>query len=155
MVIDVQSYFLERSPKDLPRKIADYIKSSKYDFIAFTRFKNLPGSNWEKSLGWVSCRNDTDLILPEEFSGLATLDNTFEKHTYSALKHPEGIFKQLQKKNIKEIDLCGIDTEACVLATAYDAFDHGFKVRVLLDLCYSRTGLDRAAKDIIFRTIQK
>ena len=155
LVIDVQSYFLERSPKDLPAKIAKHIRSADYDFIAFTKFRNLPGSNWEKSLGWKSCRSKKDLVLPKEFSELATKENTFEKHTYSALKQPDALLKKIQERRIEEIDICGIDTEACILATAYDAFDHGYKVNVLFSLSYSRAGMDDEAKKIVLRTLQK
>ena len=68
LVIDVQRYFLQKSPKDLPEKIADHIKSSSYDFLAFTTFRNLPNSNWEKSLRWEKCRSDEDVALPKVFN---------------------------------------------------------------------------------------
>lgn len=155
LVIDVQQYFLEKTPKTLPAKIKKHIKSTNYDFIAFTQFRNVKDSNWEKSLQWDKCRNDEDLVLADEFAGLATKQNTFEKHTYSAFRHPGNLLKQLHKHQIDQVNLCGIDTEACVLATAYDAFDQGFKVNVLFDLSYSRAGHDAAAKAIIDRTIQK
>jgi len=154
LVIDVQRYFLQKSPKDLPSKIADHIRSSSYDFLAFTTFRNLPNSNWEKFLGWKKCQSDEDVTLPGEFNGLANSKNVFEKHTYSALKHPDGLLKVLREKKIEQIDLCGIDTEACVLASAYDTFDHGFKTNILFNLSYSRTGLNDAAKEIALRTLQ-
>ena len=154
LVIDVQRYFLQRSPEDLPRKIADHIHSSNYDFVGFTLFRNLPSSNWKESLGWEKCQSDEDLALPKEFNDLANFKNVFEKNTYSALKPPVNLLRELQERKIEQIDLCGIDTEACVLATAYDAFDRGFRVKVLFDLSYSRVGLDEAAKSIILRTLQ-
>ncbi len=58
LVIDVQRYFLKRSPPDLSAKIANYIRSSSYDFVGFTFFRNLEGSNWEKSLGWHKCKDE-------------------------------------------------------------------------------------------------
>lgn len=155
LVIDVQRYFLQKSPAQLPGKIIQYINRSNYDYVAFTAFRNVPGSNWEKSLGWKKCQSDKDLELPKEFKSLVTPNNTFEKHTYSALKSPLGLLERLRQLEIEEIDLCGIDTEACVLATAYDAFDQGFKVNVLFDLSYSRAGYETTAKAIINRTIQK
>ncbi len=155
LVIDIQKYFLEKSPEDLPSRINNHVKSSKYEFVGFTVFRNARGSNWEKSLGWEKCRSDKDLELPKEFKKLLTKDNVYEKHTYSALKSSPDLLKHLRKLRIEEIDLCGIDTEACVLATAYDAFDQGFKVNVLFDLSCSRAGHEVAAKAIINRTIQK
>jgi ribonuclease HI/nicotinamidase-related amidase len=153
LVIDVQQYFLKKTPKNLPRKIADYVETSKYDLLAFTTFRNTPGSNWEKSLGWYGCRSDEDIVLASEFINLANAKNTFEKHTYSALRQPD-LLRQLNEKKVGQIDLCGIDIDACVLATAFDAFDHGYRVNVLLDLSYSRAGLDKAAAEIILRLLQ-
>ncbi len=154
LVIDVQAYFLERSPKDLPARIAGYIRSSNYDFLGFTVFRNVNGSNWEKSLDWHKSKTDEEVALASEFSDLVTPENTFEKHTYSALKHGS-LLDLLKNKGIEEIHLCGIDTDACILATAYDAFDQGFRVKILFDLSYSRAGLQEATKSIALRTIQK
>lgn len=153
LVVDVQSYFLERSPKDLPAKIADYIRSSNYDFIGFTVFRNVDGSNWEKSLDWHKSKTDEEIKLADEFKDLVTPENTFEKHTYSALKHGK-LLGILEDKGIEEIHLCGIDTDACILASAYDAFDQNFKVKILFDLSYSRAGLKEAVKNIARRNIQ-
>lgn len=40
----------------------------------------------------------------------------------------------------EEFYLCGIDTDCCVLATAYDAFDQGYRVHLLKNLCMTSTG---------------
>ena len=153
IVIDMQSYFLARSPKDLPGKIADFIRSSNYDYVAFTVFRNIDGSNLEKSLGWSKCRADEDVVLASEFDELSTHENTFEKHTYSALKNKE-LLTSLKEKGIETIHLCGVDSDACVLATAFDAFDEGFSVKILFDLSYSRGGFQDAAKQIALRNLQ-
>jgi nicotinamidase-related amidase len=153
-VIDVQSYFLERSPKDLPARIADYIRSSNYDFVVFTVFRNTDGSNWERSLDWHKSKTDEEVKLAVEFKDLATPKNTFEKHTHSALKDGK-LLNILKNKDIEEMHLCGIGTDACILATAYDAFDQGFKVKILFDFCYSRAGLQEAVKDIARKNLQK
>ena len=153
LVVDVQAYFLKHAPKELPAKIASYIRSSDYDFVGFTVFRNLTGSNWEKSLDWRKCRTDKDVVLAAELRELAKPDNTFEKHSYSAFKHGS-LLKILKERGIDTIHLCGIDTDACILATAYDAFDQGFKVRILFNLSYSRAGLQEAAKSIALRNLQ-
>src|SRR5437660_11555319 len=101
LIIDVQAYFLERSPKDLPAKIAEYIRSSNYDFVGFTVFRNSDGSNWERSLDWHKSKTDEEVALASEFGDLAKPENTFEKHTYSALKHGS-ILGLLKNKDIEE-----------------------------------------------------
>jgi nicotinamidase-related amidase len=149
---DVQAYFLERSPKDLPAKIVGYISSSNYEFVGFTVFRNRDGSNWEKSLDWHKSKTNQEVELATEFKLLAKSENTFEKHTYSALKQPD-LVRHLEQLGIEAIDICGIDTDACVLATAYEAFDKGYRTKILFDLCHSRAGLQEAAKNIAERTI--
>ena len=153
LVIDVQSYSMRRAPKELPKQIANYIQSSDYEFLGFTIFRNTVGSNWEKSLNWHKSMSKNDLILPDEFDDIVTDDNVFEKHTYSAMKQ-EQLLTKLKGANIESVHLCGIDTDACVLATAFDAFDLDFRVKILFDLSFSGANLDQAAKQIALRNIQ-
>ena len=54
-----------------------------------------------------------------------------DKHGYSAF-HDTTLEAALRAANIQTLVLCGVVTYACVLATAFDAFDHGFDV-VLAD----------------------
>ena len=52
-----------------------------------------------------------------------TKDNrVLEKRTYTALT-PE-LMTYLKENKIKDIYLCGIDTDACVLKTAIDLFEN-------------------------------
>lgn len=153
VVIDVQSYFMKRSPAELPGKIANHIRKSAYDLIVFTIFQNQKGSNWERSLGWTICRDESDLELAKELRKFTSEDNTFIKHSYSAFKGG-GFETYLKEHDIEKLEICGIDIEACVLATAYEAFDKGYEVKVLFDLSHSRAELDKAAKSIILRNIQ-
>lgn len=153
VVVDVQSYFMKRAPADLPVRIAEHIRSSQYDVVCFTIFENQDGSNWERSLLWSECKDDADLVLAPELQEIADKANVYIKHSYSALKQPD-IAKLLREQGIEKLEVCGIDTEACVLATSYDAFDQGYEVEVLFELSHSRAGLHEAAKSIILRDIQ-
>ena len=54
-----------------------------------------------------------------------------DKHGYSAF-HMTTLEATLRTANIQTVVLCGVVTYACVLATAFDAFDLGFDV-VLAD----------------------
>ena len=152
-VIDVQSYFMQRSPVGLPAKIAEHIHRSSYDQVVFTIFQNEDGSNWERTLHWTKSKSREDLMLPSELKEFTNDDNVFIKHAYSAFKC-EDFEDSLQKHEIEKLEICGIDLEGCVLATAYEAFDKGYEVEVLFDLSHSRANLDEAAKAIILRDIQ-
>ena len=54
-----------------------------------------------------------------------------DKHGYSAF-HRTTLEEELRSSDIQTLVLCGVVTYACVLATAFDAFDLGFDV-VLAD----------------------
>ncbi len=53
-----------------------------------------------------------------------------------------GLADWLRARAIDGVELCGIATEHCVRATAADALNEGFKVRVITDLS---AGIDRSA----------
>lgn len=152
VIIDVQSYFLQKSPQDLPAKIANHIRHSDYDVVVFTIFQNETNSNWVRTLHWTKSNSQEDLELPPEFKEFIQ-DNVFIKHSYSAFKG-EGFEEHLKTHKIQKLEICGIDLEACVLATAYEAFDKDYEVKVLFELSHSRADLDEAAKSIILRDIQ-
>ena len=153
MVIDVQSYFVKKSPSDLPQKIAQHISKSKYDFVAFSIFQNQDNSNWERSLHWSRCKNEEDMKLAPELESFAKKDNTFTKNSYSIFKNKD-FENTLKHQQIDRVEVCGIDTDACVLATAFDAFDHDYEVKVLFNLSYSSDNLDEESRKIITRNMQ-
>lgn len=154
IVIDVQNYFLKKTPKSLPSEIAKQAVNHSYDLVLFTVFKNKDNSNFTKSLSWDECKSGDDIKLASELQTLVTMGSIFTKSTYSAMKATD-LNEYLQTNNIGRLDLCGMDTDGCVLATAFDAFDCGYEVNVLFDLSYSSAGLDESAKKIILRNIQK
>ena len=47
------------------------------------------------------------------------------------------MIKCLKDKNITEIELCGTDTDACVMAISYNLFDNNIKPIILSSLCGS------------------
>lgn len=153
IVIDVQSYFMQRSPRELPNKIAEHMQKSNYDLLIFTIFQNKDSSAWGRNLHWEKCKSAKDSVLASEFKEFAHDGNTFTKTFYSAFKS-EGFENLIKQHAVEKLVLCGVDLEGCVLATAYEAFDKGYAVEVLFDLSYSRSGLDEAARAIILRDIQ-
>jgi nicotinamidase/pyrazinamidase len=49
--------------------------------------------------------------------------------------HGTGLADWLRQHEITDVDVCGIATDYCVRATALDAVDNGFSVRLLTKLC--------------------
>jgi len=156
VVIDVQNYFVNDKTKDLPNKIAAFIQKNKFDHVIFTQFVNNEKSNFVKLLGWRKSFSPPDTDIHPALSKFANPSNTFKKSAYSIFKAPR-FLTFLKKHNISKLFLCGIDTDSCVLASAYDAFDLGYEVKVVKELCMSHSGqdFDDAAKKIINKSIQK
>jgi nicotinamidase-related amidase len=68
--------------------------------------------------------------LPEEA-------RRFEKLSFSCCDEP-GFFKVLQQTMRSTIVLFGTESHVCVLSTAEDLFDRGWKIMVAADACGSR-----------------
>ncbi len=138
IVIDVQKYFLNPETKFVINKIQLYLKnkSSQYSAIYFTVFKNNPQAPLWTISHWQGCQKSPDTDICDEIKKIPNQKNLFYKNILSAYKVP-GIKKSLKQNRISQVDLCGFDTDCCVLATAYDLFDNGIKPVVLENLTYS------------------
>lgn len=152
VVIDVNNFFLKDAPSDFADRIARHIETINYNVVAFPVFKNTPDSNFAKSLNWTKCESEEDARLPDTLQKYANHENTFKRATYSAFSNTN-LHEFLQVNKIDELVLCGIDTDACVLATAFSAFDFGYKVYVNFDLTFSTNDLEESAQAIIKEAI--
>ncbi|MDB5186143.1 MAG: isochorismatase hydrolase family protein [Candidatus Saccharibacteria bacterium] len=91
-------------------------------------------------------------MLPKEFNPFVTGKNVFTRATYSGFNSTT-LNDYLKSKNTQKVVLCGVDTDACVLATAFDAFDYGYFVDVNFGLTYSGGDLEKEAQAIIKRSL--
>src|SRR3990167_4783249 len=157
VVIDVQNHFAVEKAADLPKKILEHIKKTGYDHVIFTKFLNVPSSNFYKILGYRHVMKPPATDIHPDIKHLTNVQNTFEKITYSAFKAPK-FFNFLEKNDIQELFICGINIDGCVLATAYEAFDLGYKVKILEDLssvASFRDDYEQSAKTIIARNLKR
>jgi nicotinamidase-related amidase len=60
-----------------------------------------------------------------------------DKETKSVFKGDKNVASILREKNITEVHIVGLDTNDCVLATAYESFDLGFVTYVIEECCQS------------------
>lgn len=137
-VVDVQKFFENKKIKSIARKINNYIKKNKnkYSLIIFTVFKNNSKSPLWKIFKWKGCDRGKEIEIMNELSDLANKSKIIFRNTYSLLKAPQ-VKEKLKKYKIGQIDICGFDTDCCVLATTYDLFDSGYKPVILKNLCFS------------------
>lgn len=157
VVIDVQKHFAVEKAADLPEKIVNYIRKSNYDYLLFTLFRNDPNSNFHKILHWHKAMTKPAIDLHPLLVEFSTKENTFEKLTYSAFKVPS-FANFLRQQGIDELHICGINIDGCVLATAYEAFDLGYNMKILEELssvASFRQDYEDSAKVIINRNLKR
>ena len=81
-------------------------------------------------------------------------NHIFEKNTYSIFKSKEFV-DFLSQNKISKLFFCGLDLDACILASAFEAFDLELDFEILYDLSSSSTkiDIDNSAKQIINRNL--
>lgn len=156
IVIDVQNYFLTPQTKPVVKRLRRYLKNkfTQYAAVYFTVFKNNPHSPLWKISGWQDCTDSPETDICGEIKEFTNKNNLFYKNILSAYK-VSGIKNDLKQKKITQVDLCGFDTDCCVLATAYDFFDNGIKPVILenLTLSTSKEKFHQPALKMIKRNI--
>ena len=152
IVIDVQNYFINELTKSIPEKIVKHINKTNYDFIIFTKFVNKKGSNFFKLLNWKKMLSGHETKIHNSLIEFCDKKNIFVKTSYSIFK-AKGFNEYLKKNKISSLYLCGIDTEACVLASAFEGFDLGFDVKIIKELCSNDSG--KSLYNSVFKIIEK
>jgi len=171
-IIDMQKTFLnpnekhfKRHPqaanmltnlKDLPKRIYNFVDVNKniFDVIFLTKFINTKESSFVKYLNFNRRMKGKELEFVEEMQRLIEENNfpVFEKNTYSIFKS-KNLNNFLSKHLVKQIFFVGICLEGCILASAFDGFDLGYDVKVLLPLCSTAYGKEAFNSGIkIFKT---
>ena len=154
IISDLQNCFITDKTISLPQKIKKHIESQKYDFIIFSKFINTENSNFVKKLNWTKCKIYPEIDIVSELSEIALKNHTFEKNTYSIFKSKEFV-DFLSQNKISKLFFCGLDLDACILASAFEAFDSGFNFEILYDLSGSsaKIDIDNSVRQIINRNL--
>lgn len=139
LVVDVQNGFINDETKHVVKPIKQLVtkwQQQKRGPIVYSRFINLENSPWQRLLGWTNMQSkpETDLHPDLPINGA----HIFKKSTYSAWS-PD-INQLCQGSSIKEVVLCGIDTDQCVLETAIDIFEANLRPLLLKNYCASSRG---------------
>jgi nicotinamidase-related amidase len=75
-------------------------------------------------------KTDAAIHLPEDF-------HCYEKICFSGIKS-QPVLEHLKAEKITDLVICGVEAHICVLQTALDAIDWGFRVHVVADAVSSR-----------------
>lgn len=140
VIVDVQQS--APVPPGIVEKIRRYAR--RFDRRVFTRFVNPPDSLFRKTLGLKCCAPGsagTRLLIEP-----GPRDMVMEKSGYG-LKPAD--LRRLHSAGIKQVTVCGLDTDACVMGVMFSLFDAHIDCRVKEDLCWSSSGLHGQAMKII------
>lgn len=155
-VVDVQEFYKNKQTKVVIEEIRSYLRKyeNKYSLIIFTVFQNDSTSPVWKTLGWKKCSSNKETRIVKELNSFVNQHEVVTKNTYSVLKSKK-VLQQLKNYKIDQVDLCGFETDCCILATAYDLFDLGYKAVILENLCAttSKDKLHNPAISVMRRNI--
>jgi nicotinamidase-related amidase len=140
MIVDVQQAF--EPPPAFVEKLRRY--SCHFPCRVFTRYINPRGSMFRRILKQKCCApgsTDCELLITPDPG-----DIIIDKTTYG-LKRAD--LQRLHRRKIREITVCGLDTDACVLGVMFSLFDSGIICHLKENMCWSSSGLHRPAVAII------
>lgn len=148
LVIDMQKAFINPNTEYLIEKISNLISTNQYNYIVFTRFINTNDSIYVKDLNYYGCiGEDKELAIKPNNHKI------IDKKVYSSLNSE--LKNYIIENNIDKIYLCGINTDCCVLKTAFDLFENEYDFYILKDYCASTNGIEKHnnALEILKRNI--
>lgn len=141
VIVDVQRAF--QPPPAFVNKLARY--SNRFPCRIFTRYVNPEGSVFRRLLKQKCCAarsKDVELLLQPRPGDLV-----FDKIAKYGLTSSQ--IRTLKRRRIACVTVCGLDTDACVLAVMFSLFDGGIECHLKEDMCWSSSGLHRPALKII------
>ena len=151
LVVDLQKGFMTNETSHIKPLIRDLIPE--YDAVIATRFVNDPGSSFRRVLGYSAMGaghpdGRLAIALPK---GTLVLD----KPGYGLSSLAQPLMRYLVDRHIKEVHICGVDTDACVTACALDLFSLGLRPAILAYACASTGGHihHNAALNLLARNI--
>jgi len=135
VIVDVQPAFLNTRNRSVVGRIVRRIEKQAYDAYVLASFSAQKGSLWDKQQGWACEKGTQTKVVPEITDALkGKRPIIVEKGTKSVFADA-AIGRQLKRRGISRVEVVGLDTNDCVLATAYDAFDGGFLTHVIEKCC--------------------
>lgn len=148
LIIDMQVGFVKAESQHILPVVQELVTNEQFSTIIQTEYVNPRGSTLEKALGWTGLRSkkESHLLFPIRGSQI------IQRAKYSAAT-PKLL--SLLNKNDR-IYICGLETDACVLATAYSLFDEGYDIKVIKDAVASNSRFgEQGALEIIERNFGK
>ena len=146
LLIDIQYGF--KAAEELISYI-EKINIEKYDKIIATQFINNEKTLFYKNNYKEMMKEDENINLYPIINKIS--DNIIKKDTYSIPLNK--LYQIVNKKDIENIDIIGVDTDACVLATMFSLWDEKIPFTLLKARTSGKYGIHDAAKLIMRRNL--
>lgn len=148
IIVDIQPHFLNDANKWILPNVEKLLREQSYDMYIEATFHADPGSIWDKQTEWTFPYEET---VPEIKALIPRDAVQVIKTTKSVFGGDKDVKKILQENNIEEVHIIGLDTNDCVMATAFDSFDAEFFTYVIEECTESSNGshLREAALEIL------
>ena len=134
LVIDAQKGFATEASRHVLPQIER--AQMQFDTVLYARFANPDPSPFRSILKYDKLGRGSE---DAEFAITLCQDSAVMEHTAYSCVTGELLY-WLRDRDVKEVCVCGIATEACVLKTVGDLFENHFVTWVLKDLCASDKG---------------
>ena len=148
IIVDVQPAFLNKRNRYIVKNIQKLLKEEKYDAYIESVFHAEKGCIWDKQTGWILPKGKYTHTIPKIIKLLPKQAIHIQKESKSVFRRHRKLVEILRRKKIKEIHIVGLDTNDCVLATAYDSFDLGFFTYVIED-CVQSSWSEKVHKEAL------
>ncbi len=125
LIIDLQIGF--GPTEELVKKISEHAKN--YDTVVATQFMNGNKLFYKLNEDFFGHPELTEEQL--RLAALPTNTKIFAKSGYGLPKEMIDYFKE---ENINEVDVCGLETDACVMAAMFNLWDAEIKPNLLKEL---------------------
>jgi nicotinamidase-related amidase len=136
LIIDVQIGFLTKETMHIPDRIVCLAEKTKFGHVVATKFINSENTPHYRIIGWDEMMDEGSQMLDPGIEKIS--ERVFKKSTNSCLT--EEFLEFIKNAGIEKLYMVGIDTDCCVMKTAYDCFDKEIPFEVLTDCCASTGG---------------
>ncbi|MFG1963038.1 cysteine hydrolase [Nonomuraea sp. NPDC049028] len=141
VVVDVQNGFVREESAHVVPVIANIVErwQEAGGAVVFTRYLNYPGSPFERLVHWSECMTSPQIDIVQELQPYIDKATVIDKKGYGLFADAAGA-ALVAEHGWRDIYVCGIATESCVLATALGAFELDLTPWVIEDASASHAG---------------
>lgn len=150
LIIDLQNDFLSKVSENYIEKTMAFLEQWSPDNVYWLRYLNHPDSLYDQHIDYRECMTSPgkDLIPPPvSHNGQQRIVDHFG---YSP---PPELIAEIKENGHKAVGICGVDTDACVMASCFALWDNGLQPLIYQDYCASSGGenMHTAALSMMYR----